>query len=414
MRMGGAMELFDVKRYREDFPLLKQESNGKPLAYLDNAATTQKPRAVIDAVKKYYEEGNANIHRGIYALSQHATKAYEASRQKVQRFLNAARPEEIIFVRGTTEAINLVAQTYGKRHLGPGDEVLISAMEHHSNIVPWQILCDEVGAKLRVIPVTDRGGIVMAEYEKLLSERTKLVSIVHVSNSIGTINPIHEMIQRAHERGIPVLVDGAQSAPHIPIDVQALDCDFFCFSGHKMYGPTGVGVLYGKQHLLEEMPPYQGGGDMIRVVTFEKSLYNSLPFKFEAGTPNIAGVIGLGAAIDYLESVGIEKIVAYERSLLRYATETLSSKVEGIRLIGTAPQKTSIISFVLDVAHPHDVGTVLDQEGIAVRAGHHCTMPLMDRFGVPATTRASFVFYNTTQEIDRLVEAIAKTIQVFK
>jgi len=403
---------FDVERIRLDFPILNQLVHGKPLVYLDNAATSQKPRTVIETLRRYYLADNANIHRAVHLLGERSTRAYEASREKVRRFLGAAREEEIIFVRGTTEGINLVASSFGKKFIHPGDEIVISAMEHHSNIVPWQLICEEKGATLKVAPINDEGELLLPEFEKLLTPRTRIVSIVHVSNALGTINPIRRIIEMAHSRKIPVLIDGAQSAPHMPVNVQELDCDFYAFSGHKLYGPTGIGVLYGKAALLESMPPYQGGGDMISSVTFEKTLYNKLPYKFEAGTPNIADVIGLGAAIDYLNQVGMEKISAYEQELLDYATERIV-KLPGVRILGTAREKASLISIVMDGIHPHDIGTVLDQEGIAVRAGHHCAQPVMDRFGVPATTRASFAFYNTRAEIDALVTGIEKVREVF-
>ncbi len=403
---------FDVERIRLDFPILNQLVHGKPLVYLDNAATSQKPRTVIETLRRYYLADNANIHRAVHLLGERSTRAYEASREKVRRFLGAAREEEIIFVRGTTEGINLVASSFGKKFIHPGDEIVISAMEHHSNIVPWQLICEEKGATLKVAPINDEGELLLPEFEKLLTPRTRIVSIVHVSNALGTINPIRRIIEMAHSRKIPVLIDGAQSAPHMPVNVQELDCDFYAFSGHKLYGPTGIGVLYGKAALLESMPPYQGGGDMISSVTFEKTLYNKLPYKFEAGTPNIADVIGLGAAIDYLNQVGMEKISAYEQELLDYATERIV-KLPGVGILGTAREKASLISIVMDGIHPHDIGTVLDQEGIAVRAGHHCAQPVMDRFGVPATTRASFAFYNTRAEIDALVTGIEKVREVF-
>ena len=402
----------DVARIREDFPILKQEVRGKPLVYLDNAATSQKPQVVLDTLVRYYTTENSNVHRGIHYLSEQATQDYEGARTTVRRFLNASDDREIIFVRGTTEGINLVAQSYGRQHVGEGDEIVISAMEHHSNIVPWQILCQERGARLRVVPINDDGELLLDEYEKLLGPRTKLVSIVHVSNSLGTINPIKQIVELAHDNGVPVLVDGAQSVPHLPIDVRELGCDFFTFSGHKLFGPTGVGVLYGKADLLESMPPFQSGGDMIKSVTFEKTTYNSLPFKFEAGTPNIGGVIGLGTAIDYVTGLGLDTIGAYESDLLGYGTQCLST-VEGLRLIGTAGEKASILSFVIGDIHPHDIGTILDTEGIAIRAGHHCTQPLMERFGVSATARASLAFYNTRQEIDALVKGLYKVIEVF-
>ena len=409
---GKAAGAFDVARIREDFPLLKQKVHGKSLIYLDNAATSQKPQVVIDTLTRYYSTENSNVHRGIHYLSEQATRDYEEGRAKVMRFLNASDDREIIFVRGTTEGINLVAHSYGRQHIGEGDEIIISAMEHHSNIVPWQILCQERGAQLRVIPINDDGELLMDEYEKLLGPRTRLVSVVHLSNSLGTINPIQQIVAMAHSRGVPVLVDGAQSAPHMAIDVRELGCDFFVFSGHKMFGPTGVGVLYGRADLLESMPPYQSGGDMIKSVTFEKTLYNSLPFKFEAGTPNIGGVIGLGAAIDYVTNVGLDRILPYEHELLEYGAECLSG-INGLRLIGTAREKACVLAFVLEGIHPHDIGTILDSEGIAIRTGHHCTQPVMDRFGVPATARASLAFYNTKEEIDALVKGIDKAIEVF-
>ena len=403
---------FDGERVRRDFPILNQKVRGKNLVYLDNAATSQKPQAVIDAITRYYQSGNANIHRGVHFLSEHATEEHEAARQAVRQFINAARMEELIFVRGTTEAINLVAQTYGRAHVGAGDEVLISAMEHHSNIVPWQILCEHQGAKLRVIPINDHGELLLDEFEKLIGPRTKIIAIAHVSNALGTINPIREIVQIAHAHNVPVVVDGAQAVPHIKVDVQNLDCDFYAFSGHKMYGPMGIGVLYGKYKLLEAMPPYQGGGDMIRSVTFEKTQYNTLPYKFEAGTPDVAGAIGLGAAIKYLNSVGIENVAAHEHEVLEYATQALS-KLPGIRIIGNAKDKAAVLSFVMDGVHPHDIGTILDQQGIAVRTGHHCAQPIMQRFGIPATVRASFALYNTKAEVDALLVGIKKVQEVF-
>jgi len=408
----ASVNSFNVTRIREDFPILKETVNGKPLVYLDNAATSQKPQAVIDALVNYYMTENSNVHRGVHTLSQKATDAYEGAREKVRQFINAEHDKEIIFVRGTTEGINLVAQTYGRTHIGAGDEIIVTAMEHHSNIVPWQMLCEEKGAHLKVIPINDDGELLLDEYEKLLSPRTKLVSIVHQSNALGTINPVEQVIELAHSRGIPVLLDGAQAVAHVPIDVTSLGCDFYAFSGHKLYGPTGVGVLYGRAELLDAMPPYQGGGEMIRSVSFEKTLYNVIPNKFEAGTQNIAGSIGLGVAIDYVNSVGMNNIAAYENELLAYGTERLS-EIEPVRLIGTARHKGSILSFVMDTAHPHDVGTILDAEGIAVRTGHHCAQPLMDRYGVPATIRASLAFYNTKEEIDTLVKGIDRVIEVF-
>lgn len=410
--IASARQPFDVERIREDFPILKEKVHGHPLVYLDSAATSQKPRAVLEAMQNFYLHDCSNVHRGVHLLSERATRAYEDVRVKVRRFINAADAREIVFVRGTTEAVNLVAQTYGRKHLEAGDEILITAMEHHSNIVPWQILCEEKGAKLRVAPINDRGELIFGEFEKLLGPQTRLVSVTHVSNVLGTINPIREIVEAAHQRNAPVFVDGAQAAPHVNIDVRDFDCDFYAFSGHKLFGPTGVGVLYGKAALLEEMPPYQGGGDMISSVTFEKTSYNTIPFKFEAGTPCIAGVIGLGAAIDYLNGIGLEAISSYEHELLEHATESLT-KVSGARLIGTAKEKASVVSFVLDGVHPHDIGTILDQRGIAIRTGHHCAQPLMDRFGVPATARASLAFYNTKEEIDVLAEGLEAVKQFF-
>lgn len=403
---------FDVDKIRADFPVLNQMINGKPLVYLDNAATSQKPQSVIDTLVNYYSTENANVHRGVHTLSQRATDDYEAARDKVKRFINAEKDEEIIFVRGTTEAINLISQTYGRSCMSEGDEIIISSMEHHSNIVPWQILCQEKGAILRVIPVNDLGELLLDEYERLFTDKTKLVSIVHQSNALGTINPAKEIVDIAHGHGVPVLLDGAQAIAHLEVDVRELGCDFYAFSGHKLYGPTGIGVLYGKESLLEEMPPYQAGGEMIKSVTFDETLYNVLPNKFEAGTPNIAGAIGLGAAIDYVGTLGIGQIAAYESELLQYGTSRLSS-IEGLKIIGTADKKGSVISFVMEGVHPHDIGTILDAEGIAIRTGHHCAQPLMDRFGVPATARASFAFYNTKEEIDVLVKGIDRVIEVF-
>ena len=408
-KAGNAL---DVARIREDFPILNHQVHGKQLIYLDNAATSQKPQIVIDTLNRYYNTENANVHRGIHSLSQLATQEFEDARSKVRRLLNASDDREIIFVRGTTEGINLVAQSYGRQNVGEGDEIIVSAMEHHSNIVPWQILCEERGARLQVIPMNDAGELLMDEYEKLLSPRTKLVSVVHLSNSLGTINPVEQIVEMAHSRGARVLLDGAQSTPHMAVDVRKIDCDFFAFSGHKLFGPTGVGVLYGKADLLDSMPPYQGGGDMIKSVTFEKTTYNSLPYKFEAGTPNIAGVIGLGAAIDYVTNVGLERISAYESELLEYGTRRLSS-IGGLRMIGTAKEKAGILGFVLGDIHPHDIGTILDSEGIAIRTGHHCTQPVMERFGIAATARASVALYNTREEIDTLVKGIDKVLEVF-
>ena len=409
---GPTRPEFDVRRIREDFPILRQRIRGKPLVYLDNAATTQKPRAVLDALMRYYTEDNANINRGVHLLSERATQAHEEARVKVQRFVHAAESREIIFTRNATEGINLVAQAYGQQHVRAGDEVVISEMEHHSNIVPWQLLCEETGARLRVIPINDAGELVLDEFERLLGPRTKFVAIVHLSNSLGTINPVRQIVETAHAHQIPVLIDGSQAAYHMTIDVQALDCDFYVFTGHKLYGPTGIGVLYGKAGRLDAMPPYQGGGDMISSVTFEKTTYNVLPHKFEAGTPHIAGAIGLGAAIDYVTSVGLDGIMAYEKELLAYGTAALS-EVPGLRLIGTAKEKAGVLSFVLDGIHPHDVGTIVDQEGVAIRTGHHCTQPLMRRFGIPATARASLAMYNTREELDALVAALAKVHEMF-
>ena len=407
-----ASEKFDVARVRQDFPILSRKIHGKPLVYLDNGATSQKPQCVIDAIDHYYRAENSNIHRGVHHLSEQATAAYEAARGKLRGFINAGSDRQIIFVRGTTEAINLVAQSYGRSFLKAGDEIIVSAMEHHSNIVPWQMLCEQVGAKLRVIPINHDGEIVMEEYQRLLNDRTKFVSVTHVSNALGTVVPVKEIIALAHERGVPVMLDGAQAVPHLKIDVQDLDCDFYAFSGHKMFGPTGVGVLYGRAELLEKMPPYQGGGDMISLVTFEKTHYNVLPYKFEAGTPNIADGIALGAAVDYLRALDWPAVVAHEDALLRYATEALG-QIPALRIIGTAKEKAGVLSFIFDHVHAHDVGTILDQEGVAVRAGHHCAMPVMQRFGVPATARASFALYNTTEEIDVLVRAIERVLKVF-
>jgi cysteine desulfurase/selenocysteine lyase len=410
--MHGLATAFDVQKVRRDFPILNQRVHGKPLVYLDNAATTQKPQAVIDAMVRSYAEENANIHRGVHLLSERATRAYEDAREKVQTFLNAQDPREIIFVRGTTEAINLVAQTFGRANIGRGDEVLITEMEHHSNIVPWQLICEEKGAQLKVIPITDQGELRIDLVDSLLTDRTKIVAVVHVSNSLGTVNPITAIVEKAHARGIPVLVDGAQAVAHMPVDLQALGCDFYAMSGHKLFGPTGIGVLWGRLPLLEKMPPYQGGGDMISAVTFTKTTYNVVPNKFEAGTPNIAGSVGLGAAIDYLKGIDIAAMQAYEAELLAYGTRALTS-VSGIRMVGTASKKASILSFVMEDVHPHDIGTILDQEGVAIRTGHHCTQPLMERMSVPATARASLALYNTKEEIDALVGALARVREIF-
>jgi cysteine desulfurase/selenocysteine lyase len=410
---GPLMETLDVKKIRADFPILKEKIHGKPLVYLDNGATSQKPQVVIDALNRYYSTGNSNIHRGVHFLSERATEAYEVARQKIKGFVNAQSEQEIIFVRGTTEAINLVAQSYGRSFLHEGDEIIVSAMEHHSNIVPWQMLCEQIGARLRVIPINHDGEVVLDEYRRLLGDKTKLVSVTHVSNALGTIVPVKDIVRLAHERNVPVLLDGAQAVPHLQVDVQKLGCDFYAFSGHKLFGPTGVGILYGRAELLDKMPPYQGGGDMISLVTFEKTHYNVLPYKFEAGTPHIAGGIGLGTAIEYLAGLDWERVAAHEHDLLSYATSALSS-IDGLRIIGTAKEKAGVISFVFDHIHAHDVGTILDQEGVAVRAGHHCAMPVMQRFGVPATTRASFALYNTRDEIDVLVRGIQRALKVFR
>jgi cysteine desulfurase/selenocysteine lyase len=403
---AGPGTSLDVVAIRRDFPILNQRVRGKPLVYLDNAATTQKPQAVVDRLTRYYAEENANIHRAVHWLSERATEAYEEARASVARFLNASDPREIVFVRGTTEAINLVAQTYGRAHLSPGDEIVISEMEHHSNIVPWQMLCTERGARLRVVPITDSGEMDLDAYSAMLNERTRLVSIVHVSNALGTINPVKDIVRIARDRGIPVLVDGAQAVAHLPVDVQDLGCAFYTFSGHKLFGPTGIGVLYGLSSLLDAMPPYQGGGEMISSVTFERTLYKAVPFRFEAGTPHIAGALGLAVAIAYLAGMDREAVAVHEREVLAYATGALSS-VDGLEIVGTARQKTGILSFTLDGVHPHDVGTMLDHHSVAIRAGHHCCQPLMDRMGVPATARASFALYNSRADVDALVSALS-------
>ena len=408
----AAAPALDVERIREDFPILKRLVREHRLVYLDSAATTQKPRAVLDALARYYAHGNANIHRGVYVLSEEATAAYDAARVKVQRFLNAAASREIVFTRSSTESINLVAHSFGRRNIGPGDEILITHMEHHSNIVPWQLLCEQVGARLRVAPIDDTGTLQLDELERLIGPRTRLVSVVHLSNSLGTINPVGDIVAMARARGIPVLIDGSQAVYHMPVDVQALGCDFYVCTGHKLYGPTGIGVLYGREALLEQMPPYQGGGDMIRSVTFEKTTYADLPHKFEAGTPHIAGAVGLGAAVDYIQGIGFEALQEHESDLLAYGTAALA-EVKGLRIIGTAARKASILAFVMKGAHPHDVGTIVDTEGVAVRTGHHCTQPVMDRFGVPATARASVAMYNTREEIDALVRALQRVREVF-
>jgi len=404
---------FDVETVRRDFPILSERVHGKPLVYLDSANTSQKPRAVIDAESEVYETYYSNVHRGVYQTSVRAEQAFEGARQKLRQFINARESREVIFVRGTTEAINLVAYTYGRANVKAGDEVLVSAMEHHSNIVPWQILCEASGAHLKVAPINDDGEILLDEMERLIGPRTKLVAVGHVSNALGTVNPVKRIVEMAHARGVPVLVDGAQGAPHLKVDVQDLDCDFYAFSGHKMYGPSGIGVLYGKAALLEAMPPFHGGGDMILSVTFEKTTYNVLPYKFEAGTPNIAGAIALGAAVDYLNGLGMDRVGAYEHELLTYATDALA-RIPGLRFIGTAKHKAGVISFVLEGVHPHDMGTVLDFEGIALRTGHHCAQPVMDRFGVPATARVSLGVYNTREEIGVLVQGLLKVAEMFR
>jgi cysteine desulfurase/selenocysteine lyase len=402
-----------VAALRRDFPILSRRVHGKPLVYLDNAATTQKPSVVIDSVADMYRKSYGNIHRGVHLLSVEATDAYEAAREKARAFVNAAEAREIIFVRGTTEGINLVAQTYGRQRVGEGDEVVITALEHHSNIVPWQLLCEEKKARLKVIPIDRTGAVRVEELERLLTPRTRIVSVAHVSNALGTLVPVRRIVEIAHSRGVPVFVDGAQAVPRLAVDVRSIGCDFYAFSSHKMYGSTGVGVLYARAELLEEMPPYQGGGDMISSVTFEKSTWNVLPYKFEAGTPNIAGAIGLGTAVDYLSAIGIDRVTAHEEDLLAYATRTLSA-IPGLTIIGTAPEKIGVLSFVLEGVHPHDVGTVLDQEGIAIRTGHHCAQPVMEFFGVPATARASLALYNTRDEIDALAEGIRKVLRMFR
>jgi cysteine desulfurase/selenocysteine lyase len=407
-----AKTAYDVAKVRADFPILRELVHGKPLVYLDSAASAQKPQAVIDAESALYEQAYSNVHRGVHTLSMKATDLYEGARAKVRDFLGAKDVKEIVFVRGTTEAINLVAQSYGRRHVGAGDEVLISALEHHSNIVPWQMLCEEKGARLVVAPINDHGEIVLEELERRLSPRTRLVAVAHVSNALGTINPVKAIVEMSHARGVPVLVDGAQGVPHLAVDVQALGCDFYCFSAHKLYGPSGIGVLYGKQALLEAMPPWQGGGDMILSVSFEKTTYNSLPYKFEAGTPNIAGAVALGAAVDWVRSVGLPGIAAHEHALTEYGTRRLM-EIPGLRLVGTARDKASVLSFVIEGIHPHDIGTVLDHEGIAVRTGHHCAEPVMERFGLPGTARASLAAFNTTEEIDALVLGLGKVKELF-
>ena len=409
----ASLSAFDAERLRRDFPILHQAVHGRPLVYLDNAATSQKPRQVLEALDHYYQFDNANIHRGVHTLSERATAVYEGARDKVQRFINAADRREIVFVRGATEAINLVAQSYARPRLRPGDEILITEMEHHSNIVPWQMVCEQTGAILKVAPIDEAGELKLDEFHRLLNARTKLLAVVHVSNALGTINPVKEMVDAAHALGVPVLLDGAQAVPHVMVDVQSLDCEFYVFSGHKLYAPTGIGALYGKAALLEAMPPYQGGGDMIRSVSFTKTEYNALPYKFEAGTPHIAGGIGLGAAIDYLSGIGLDAIADWEDELLRYATAR-ALEIPGLRLIGTASRKAGILSFVLDGVHPHDIGTILDHEGVAIRTGHHCAMPVMEHFAVPATARASLALYNTRGDVDSLIAAILKVKEVFR
>ncbi|MHC4136431.1 MAG: SufS family cysteine desulfurase [Planctomycetota bacterium] len=409
----GLAHALDVGKIREEFPILLAKIWCKDLVYLDNAATSQKPRSVLEAIDRFYRETNSNVHRGVHYLSATATRDYEAARDKVRDYLNARDRAEIIFTRGTTESINLVAQSFLRPQLEEGDEILITHMEHHSNIVPWQILCEQTGAVLRVVPIDDSGELVFEEFERLLTDRTRLVAVVHVSNSLGTINPVELIIHKAHARGVPVLLDGAQAMPHLRVDVSALDCDFYAFSGHKAFGPTGIGVLFGKRERLEAMPPYQGGGDMIRTVTFQETTWNELPYKFEAGTPNVAGAVGLGAAIDYLSGLDMAAVATHEQDLLAYGTEALLD-VAGLRIIGTARHKASVISFVMDGTHPHDIGTILDHEGVAVRTGHHCTMPVMERYGVPATARASFALYNTRTEIDRLVAGLHMVSELFR
>jgi cysteine desulfurase/selenocysteine lyase len=410
--LNAAPRTFDVQRVRADFPILRRSVHGKPLVYLDNAATTQKPQAVIDALTRYYTDGNANVHRGVHLLSEIATEAFDGARTKVRRFFNAASDREIVFTRNATESINLVAYAFVRPRLQPGDEILISAIEHHSNIVPWQLVCEERGAKLRVAPIDDSGALILEEFVRLLNERTRLVAVTHMSNALGTVNPIEQIVAAARAAGVPVLVDGSQAAYHMPVDVQALGVDFYAATGHKLYGPTGIGVLYGREARLESMPPFLGGGDMIASVSFEKSTWNELPFKFEAGTPHIEGAIGLGAAIDYIQSIGLGAIAAHEADLLAYGTAKLAA-VPGVRLIGTAPRKASVLSFLMESAHPHDIGTIVDREGVAIRTGHHCAQPVMDRFGIPATARASFAMYNTREEIDVLVAALHKVNEVF-
>ncbi|MDE2091206.1 MAG: cysteine desulfurase [Gammaproteobacteria bacterium] len=404
---------FDALRWRRDFPVFRQSVHGKPLVYLDNAASSQKPQAVIDAVLDYYQRYNSNVHRGVHHLSEQATAAYEGAREKLRRFINAASIKEIIFVRGTTEAINLVAQSYGRSHLQSGDEIILSEMEHHSNIVPWQLLREQTGVELKIIPINEAGELQPGAYEQLFSPRTRLVAVTHISNALGSVNPVKAMIAHAHQQRVPVLLDGAQAVPHLPVDVRDLDCDFYAFSSHKMFGPTGIGVLYAKEALLADMPPYQGGGEMIRTVRFSGSTWNELPHKFEAGTPDIAGAIGLGAAVGYLENIGMASIRDYERGLLEYGTQQLQS-LAGVKLVGTARHKAGVLSFVMDGIHPHDIGTIVDQQGVAIRTGHHCAMPVMEHFHISATARASLAFYNTREDIDALVQALGKAREVFR
>ncbi len=412
MTAGNETSTLDLNKIRGDFPILKQTVNGNPLVYLDNGATSQKPQSIIDAIVNYYTTTNSNVHRGVHTLSQQATDGYEGARAKIQKFINAGDEKEVIYTRNTTEGINLVAHSYGRKNIGPGDDIIVSNMEHHSNIVPWQMLCEENGANLLVVPIDDTGELIMDEYQKMLSPKTKLVSITHVSNALGTILPAKQIVKMAHDVGSPVLLDGAQAVPHMPVDMQDIDCDFYVFSGHKLFGPTGIGVLYGKSEYLEAMPPFLGGGEMIKSVTFEKTIYNDLPYKFEGGTPDIAGAIGLGAAIDYVTNLGFDQIMAHEDELLRYGTEALSA-IDGVRIVGTAVDKAGILSFVMDKAHPHDIGTILDEQGIAIRTGHHCAQPVMQRFQIPATARASFAFYNNKEDIDALVKGIDRVIEVF-
>jgi cysteine desulfurase/selenocysteine lyase len=403
---------FDVARVRADFPILHQEVRGRPLVYLDSAATTQKPQAVIDALVRYYTHDNANVHRGVHALSERSTAAYEGARERIRRFINARDTKEIIFVRGCTEAVNLVAQTFGRSKVGPGDEVLITAMEHHSNIVPWQMLCDKVGATLKMVPVDERGDLRMEQLDALLTERTRILAVTHVSNALGTVNPVKEIVKRAHAKGVPVLLDGAQALQHFRVDVQDLDCDFYALSGHKAFGPTGIGVLYGKASVLESMPPWQGGGDMILTVTMEKTVYNRLPYRFEAGTPDISGAVGLAAALDYIDSVGLDAIAAHDRDLLEYGAQALET-IPGLKLLGRGRERSGVLSFIMEDVHAHDVGTILDREGVAIRAGHHCAQPLLSCFGVAATVRASLAMYNTREDIDALVRGLHKVREVF-